>query len=176
MASKMKDNDVWIVDSGSTSNMTNKKEYFTELKPESSRIGVAKEDEVLIVKGTGNIEFGNCVLRDVMYVPDLKTNLLSVNTITENGGEVRFKGKEVEITHNNKMVMKGEKLQNGLFQVKLKRTVKKQQIYSMQATKGTAINWHRTLGHIGNENLKALLKISEGINLTKADLEELNKT
>jgi len=71
-------------------------------------------------KGSRKMEFDECRLEKVLYVSDLNTNLLSVNAITTNGGEVLFSKDEVIISHKNKTVLKGKKLPNGLFQVKLK--------------------------------------------------------
>jgi len=44
------------------------------------------------------IEFDNCNLKEVVYIPELSTNLLSIQTITDNGNEVHCVGNEVFIT------------------------------------------------------------------------------
>lgn len=163
--------DTWIVDSGSTSNMTNNKKYIQEMKQINSVIGVAKSAESMVAKGSGSIDFDKCRLEDVMYVPELNANLLSVNAITKNEGEVLFAKNEVIISHKNKIILKGEKLSNGLFQVKLKAEIK-QDSYLTKDIKTDAETWHRRLGHMSYENLKKLTRMSEGLNLTLRDIKE----
>jgi len=111
---------IWIVDSGSSSHMTNQKIYFKDLEKVKTVINVAKSQETMQAFGKGCIEFDNCSLKEVLYVPKLTTNLLSVNSITRNGEEVIFTGDQVIIKVKNKVIIKGEKMSNGLFQVKLK--------------------------------------------------------
>lgn len=65
-------------------------------------------------------------------------------------------------------------MQNGLFQVKF-NAVKQSESYLFDGSSNTVKSWHRKLGHISNENLKTLLQISVGINLTLKSLTELEK-
>jgi len=83
-------------------------------------------------------------------------------------------GNEVSITYNNKIILKGYKQKNGLFQVKMKAN-QKEKSYLTEDCDNAAKIWHRKLGHIGHENLKILMKISEGINLTTDLLEKMEK-
>lgn len=164
MAAGLQEDESWIVDSGSTSNMTNRKNYIKNFHKTDSKIGVAKENETMVAKGSGSIEFENCKLKDVMYVPELSTNLLSVHAITEGGGKVLFNKDEVIISSDSKTILKGQKMQNGLFQVKLKR-INENKSYLSESSNCAAIDWHRKLGHISNEGLKTLQRMSEEIKL-----------
>jgi len=128
----------------------------------------------MIARGCGMIEFDNCNLKEVVYIPELSTNLLSVRAITDSGGEVHFVGNKVSITYNNKIILKGYKQKNGLFQVKMKAD-QKEKSYLTEDCDNAAKIWHRKLGHIGHKNLKILMKISEGINLTTDQLEKMEK-
>lgn len=128
----------------------------------------------MVAKGTGCIEFENFKLKEVIYVPELSANLLSVNAITEGGGEVLFVQNKVTVTYKNKTVMEGHKLKNGLFQIKLK-AINKNKSYMAENFRNIEATWHRKLGHISNENLKTLKKISEGMKLKPADIKESKK-
>lgn len=55
-------------------------------------------------RGKGKIEFNECSLREVLYVSNLSTNLLSVNSVTNKGGEVIFTKEEVIIKNSNKVL------------------------------------------------------------------------
>lgn len=73
----------WIVDSGITSYMINNNKYLMNLKEVQSSVGVAKVNESMISKGTGILESKNCILKNVMYIPELSANLISVPATTE---------------------------------------------------------------------------------------------
>ncbi|KAM0730296.1 Retrovirus-related Pol polyprotein from transposon TNT 1-94 [Formica fusca] len=163
--------DTWIVDSGCTSNMTNKEGSILNMKKINSVIGVAKSSETMIAKGHGSIEFDNCRLEEVMYVPELSMNLLSVNAITKKGGEVLFSKNEVEIRHENKTKLKGQKSSNGLFQVDLKAETK-QNSYLTENKETNAETWHRKLGHLSYENLRRLTKLCEGLDITPEEIRK----
>lgn len=97
MTTELNKGDTWIVDSGTTANMTNKCENIVNFKKINTKIAVAKINESMTAKGTDSMEYGNCKLKEVVYISDLSTNLLSVHSITNSGGEVLFTEKEVKI-------------------------------------------------------------------------------
>jgi len=109
----------WIVDSGTTFNMTNNRDNIKHFKKLNTKIGVAKVNESMIAEDIGCLEFRNCRLKEVVYIPELSKNLLSVNVITSNGGEVLFTDKDVTVRFNNKKILKGQKLSNRLYQIKM---------------------------------------------------------
>lgn len=80
----------WIMDSGTTSHMVNNKKYLKDLKKEQTTVGVTKVNESMKSIGKGSVILRTCILKDVMYVPELSTNLLSVSAITRSGGKVLF--------------------------------------------------------------------------------------
>ncbi|KMQ84281.1 copia protein, partial [Lasius niger] len=96
------DSKEWIIDSGTTSHMTNDKKKLKEMKKVYTEVGVAKKQGSMQAKGRGKIELRNCVLNDVLYVPDLKKNLLSVSAITQKGANVLFEEDRVLITKKDK--------------------------------------------------------------------------
>jgi len=164
----------WIVDSGTTSNMTNNRDNLKHFKKMNTKIGVAKVNESMTAEGTGCLEFQNCRLKEVVYIPELSKNLLSVNAITSNGGKVLFTDKDVIVSFNNKEILKGQKLSNGLYQIKTELEEEKETY--LTENKELKVNlWHRKLGHIGNDSLVNLLKMSDGIDLSLAEVKEDKK-
>lgn len=114
---------------------------------------------------------GFCTLKDVIYVPDVSANLISVSVITKNGGEVFFKRNEVIVKKNNKNIFKGRKKENDLYEVELKSEIKEK---SYAARKINATNlWHRKLGHLIVEGMKNLLNVSESVNINSKDLKDV---
>ena len=88
----------WIVDSGCSVHMVNSAEGFTDIKWQKRRVTVAG-GRTLEAVGIGHIK-GSVVtdggknidmsFNDVLLVPSLDRNLLSVARIVERGGEVSF--------------------------------------------------------------------------------------
>ena len=82
--------DHWIIDSGATRHMTSHKDWYSSLRPIGDDTVVAVgNDAKCPAKGLGTIYFmtndsATKNLSDVLYVPDIKRNLLSVvATITD---------------------------------------------------------------------------------------------
>ncbi|KYM94340.1 Copia protein, partial [Cyphomyrmex costatus] len=157
---------------GSTINMTNKRENMKNYKKMSTRIGVAKKNESMTAEGTGSVEFESCKLKEVVFIPELSKNLLSVNAITNSGGKVIFEKDEVLITNKNKTVLKGKKLRNGLFQVRMKHCEHDETHLTENGMDKLEL-WHWKMGHINYDSLKDLSKISQGLTLPSV---ELNRT
>lgn len=81
----------WCLDSGSSSHMTANKELFQGMQHVSDTLNLANK-ETASIKGVGEVEIRvkqgnkitNATLSKVLYVPDLRSNLLSVSKITDN--------------------------------------------------------------------------------------------
>ena len=88
------DNDTWLVDSGASKQMTGYKNYLSTLiKRESSQKVKLGDDYQYPIKGVGEasykLESGKLLkMKDVLYVPRLKKNLLSISGLEKKG----FKG------------------------------------------------------------------------------------
>lgn len=163
----------WILDSGSSSHMANSKEAFDEIEEININIGTAKKSTSLEAKGVGTIKLIECSLKKVLYVPDLSKNLLSVSAITENGGEVKFRRNKVVILKNNKKILEGVKNDQGLYNVYFENNIDKYKTFLTQ--KIEAVKWHQRLGHLGYNNMKRLLSITKGMNITNKEIEKLDK-
>jgi hypothetical protein len=89
---------IWYIDSGASSNMTGVREHLTDLKDTEVRMEIALGDDSLVrVVGIGIVTFHKdgmppISFRDVLYVPGLKKNLISVSTLHDRGLEVSFRG------------------------------------------------------------------------------------
>lgn len=160
----------FVVDSGSSSHMANSKSLFSILEETNSSIQVAKKEQKMTAKGKGSIEGSNCVLNDVLFVPELRRNLISVNMITENNGEVTFTKEKVVIKKNNEKVLEGQKTENGLYVVDIKG---KEEACLVEKKEKKIEEWHKKLGHLGFNNMKRLIDLSTGIPLKKNECKKL---
>lgn len=142
----------WIVDSGATSHMCSKKKAFTSPyqleEPIKVTVGdgraltaVGKGDVVLCIE-LPNSHMRSCTLHDVLYVPDLSYNLLSVSSVSEKGKIVKFTGNACYIlTKKHKMVAKAVKV-GKLYQLNCRPDESANVVTSSKEDV-----WHRRFGH-----------------------------
>jgi hypothetical protein len=78
---------IWYIDSGASSHMTRIREHFYDLRDNEVRIEISLGDErVVRVIGVGTVAFQRdgmppISFTDVLYVPRMKKNLISVSTL-----------------------------------------------------------------------------------------------
>ena len=96
----------WILDSGASRSMSSNREWFSHFSSLSSPIPIALGDNSTIYgTGVGHVVVGvkvndswqRAILEDVLYVPELHGNLLSVAQLTRRGNAVHFTNKGCEI-------------------------------------------------------------------------------
>ena len=87
----------WLIDNGCTNHMTNNKELFRDLRQTNiTKVRIGNGDYIS-VKGKGTIEIASCsgikLIPDVLFVPEIDQNLLSVGQLIEKGFKVAFEEK-----------------------------------------------------------------------------------
>jgi hypothetical protein len=88
--------DMWFMDSKASCHMTGRKEFFTRLQEEGVNLVIElRDDKRYKAQGVGTISFQRELCKtlrfaDVLYVPGLKKNLISVSTLEDKGYEVNF--------------------------------------------------------------------------------------
>ncbi|KAK2578427.1 hypothetical protein KPH14_000974 [Odynerus spinipes] len=95
----------WTIDSGSTSHMTPYRYWLVNSEPYNIEVNLAEENRSLQSHLKGDVLFKtwtkdgtrNVRIKDVLYVPNLRTNLMSVSQMVANGHKVIFDSGEVEI-------------------------------------------------------------------------------
>lgn len=141
--------DTFIVDSGCTQHMSSKEEWFTRLRPHKGTVKCASKMDTLEVTGIGDIEGmtsddKKITLKDVLLVPRINGQLVSVNCIEKAGFSVIFNSDQVFIKSENECMKFAEKKDNGQYICDFSPIV----ATAMNATaqeKGRL--WHRRLGH-----------------------------
>lgn len=76
--------------------MKNNKQALTNFIDKSTEIGLAQKSEVMVQRKGTVFKANKCILKNILHVPDFSKKLLSVFSITENNGEVKFLGRKVE--------------------------------------------------------------------------------
>lgn len=110
-------NCVWLLDSGATSHMACDNKLFDSMEEEEREIRLADKngrnlnsegiEEILAKQSTCK---NRVRLTNVLYVPDINANLLSVAKITDNGFNVNFdKDEAIVYDDQRKIIMKAER-------------------------------------------------------------------
>lgn len=155
-ATRGDDDNTWYVDSGASSHMTGKKEYFEFLEESAcgSKIYFG-DDSGYEIKGCGDIPVklpsGDIKhLKNVLYVLGIKKNLISVSMITDQDMQVQF--------FKNGCVIQDSKLETVATGVRVgnlyrldARSIPQQAMVA--ATSTTENLWHQRFGHINLQDL-----------------------
>ena len=94
-------NDTWLIDSGASKHMTGFKESLSRHEQKESPHKVMLEyDSQYPIKGLGEpsykLDSGNPMkMKDVLYVPGLKKNLLSISALDKKGFRVSFVDRKI---------------------------------------------------------------------------------
>lgn len=143
----------WYVDSGASAHITANKDWVKNMNttPCIPEIVVANESKVPVVcSGEVDIisELGcNITVKDVLCVPSLTTNLLSVSELIQNGNHVIFTKKNCYIRDKNNVLVATADLSDGVYKLRL------QSQSCMLATTASAKLWHRRLAHINSQDM-----------------------
>lgn len=164
------DERIWYLDNGASNHMTGKQGYFKSI--DESITGKVRfgDDSRIDIKGKGSILFisqngAEKILADVYYIPDLKSNIISLGQATEAGCEIRMK-EELLTLHDKegKLVVQAKRSMNRLYKVPMDIVVNK----CLQANdQSESSRWHARLGHIGVNTMKSMVRDQLVIGLPK---------
>lgn len=151
----------WYVDSGASMHLTIHRDWlYDEILPPINTIRVA-DDKKLPVKACGKVNlhvlnkngrFEEIAVQNVLYVPELATNFLSVSQIIMNGCQVQFDKDGCRIFNKIAQEVAKAKLANNMYRLNL---------HSVPAYRSTAKGndsylWHQRMAHLNFEDLNKL--------------------
>lgn len=157
-----KDNkeDMWYLDSGCSNHMCGKKEYFSDLNEnfrDSVKLG---NNSSMTVIGKGNIRLQvngtTQIITEVFYVPELKSNLLSIGQLQEKGLTVLFQHGRCKVFHHEKgLIMDTKMSANRMF---ILQAISKPitSVCFNTITEDLVQLWHCRYGHLSFTGLKTL--------------------
>lgn len=92
-------------------------------------------------------------VNNILYIPNLTTNLLSVSQLIAKRNKVTFKS-DVCYIHNQRNELIGTaNLKNGVYKL---NTVKSEKVLAAAVQTTDAKQWHRRLGHINSNDLQKI--------------------
>lgn len=145
----IKNIDTWIIDSGASQHMCNDKSQFIRLEDFTSKITIAN-NTTMCATGRGDVPIQTkagttFTLTNVLFVPQLASNLISVSCATSNPNiRLNFIHGECQIIHNGTVLATAYSHDSLL----VLETVKPMACLSKSVP---ALTWHKRLGHLNKE-------------------------
>lgn len=167
--------EVWYIDSGATSPMTSHRDLLlAERTPTTSEIRVANNAH-LKVNSMGHGQFkvkngiDNLTVNDILHVPGLSANLLSVYKMVSRGNTVIFNAEGCKIYNKENVLIASCKPEQGVY--KLKMIAIKESCFLSEKRESSAMLWHRRFGHLNFQSLMKLKNCVDGIEIKNDDSE-----
>lgn len=156
---KQMESNLWYLDNGASNHMTGQYSKFDKL--DENVVGQVRfgDGSVVQIKGKGSITL-KCKdgesrhLKEVYYIPSLRSNIISLGQLAEEGYNVVLKGEHLWVRD-----------EQGVLFIKVKRSVNmlyKLIIYSSDSEcllakcEGDSWLWHARLGHLNFKAMKLM--------------------
>lgn len=146
----------WYFDSGASEHITSCKKFFVSLQdaPKGGH-GVCENNASYPIIGVGNIELaavngGVVTLKNVLYVPGIKKNLISVPTISSLGLHVHFVDDKcmVHDFSNGDVIVMSDTLCNGLYRMDTYERHASNALLIRTPSMAETELWHACFGHL----------------------------
>ncbi|SPO29799.1 uncharacterized protein UTRI_10282 [Ustilago trichophora] len=166
--------DSWILDSGASSHMTNRRDLFNKIDMKDTKMKIkTATGQTIDVKGVGEVDFipiingeqGEVVtFTDVLYAPKLDTNLISLTTLL-NISDITFDKKNEDVVatimQDNEVILQCRLEDNTM--ILNGDTTKMEHVFSTTVTHDALSNWHNCLGHASLKSVKEAIELTSGI-------------
>lgn len=169
------EDDMWYLDNGASNHMTGNHMYFTKLDKEITGKVRFGDDSRIDIKGKGSISFidkdgERRTMTDVYFIPDLKSNIISLGQATESGCDVRMKEDYLTLhDRDGKLLVKAKRSNNRLYKVRMGLN---KAICLQLETMSNSAKWHARLGHINTENMKLMIERDLVTGIPKLKIEK----
>ena len=167
---------IWFTDSGASDHFSPHRELFSTFRKldestfietaEETATGTGIETVTLMVLGKDDIET-ELHLSNVIYAPNMSSNLFSLAAAYDKGYETRMTpGYGVRIFYGETLVAGTIRDQGGLFRLKTIIDSHAMVANKVLETPELDINiWHQRMSHLGENNIRRLAKMVEGMKI-----------
>ncbi|CAI7749993.1 unnamed protein product [Closterium sp. NIES-54] len=140
--------DYWVIDSGATYSMTPRADLLTELEPSPVKHVTSALGQRAEVKGMGKAMFkgadGKMVgLKNVLWVPNLAANLISVRRLQKAGMDTSSKGAKTYTARLGERILwdlhEDRDVYNEMWQIRVVPMPRERQVAASISTKGEAV-------------------------------------
>lgn len=150
----------WLIDSGCSTHMSCQRDWFCDFTQGFVGSVQVANGDILPVEGQGSIKLNiplghgrsyRVLLTEVLYVPSLESNLISVKQLTGNGLCVRFEGDSCVIKENNQTIVVAQCV-DGLYSLDMSNFV----VGTAFAAGFCIHEWHVRLAHRNLADIHAM--------------------
>ncbi|CAJ2652499.1 unnamed protein product [Trifolium pratense] len=150
---------MWYLDSGASNHMCGHKHLFKEMQKieddhvsfgDASKVKVEGKGTICYLQKDGLIQS----IKEVYYVPDLKTNILSLGQLTEKGYSILIKDRILHLKDKlGHLIAQVEMERNRMYKLNLRSVQEK----CLQVNVEDKVSlWHLCFGHLHHTGLKRL--------------------
>nr|GEW43405.1 zinc finger, CCHC-type [Tanacetum cinerariifolium] len=150
---------LWYLDNGASNHMTGVREHFKELDEKVSGKARFEDGSYIEIKGKGSIliecdDEKQRIISHVYYIPNLKSNLLSLGQFIEISCKVVMEDNELQLYDMDKKIfMRVTRQRNCLYKANLMIGT---HVCLLANLKDDSWLWHARLGHLTFESLKSM--------------------
>lgn len=162
----------WYIDSGASMHMTMHKEWLQDATaPPVTSIRIAN-DKILKVESCGNViikvpdaqgNINKILVRNVIYVPELSTNLISVSKMIKSGCSVQFTDNGCKILNKNYQKVADANLINDMYKINI--IFENAQAMPAVVENDTFL-WHQRMGHLNFTDMDKVPNCTTGVKLS----------
>ncbi|KAA3481430.1 Retrovirus-related Pol polyprotein from transposon TNT 1-94 [Gossypium australe] len=147
----------WLLDSGCTNHMSSDAKIFKALDKSCQTKVKIGNGQFIKAEGKGNVSIctppGNKIISNVLLVPQIDKNLLSIAQLLEKGYSVMFKGNECQINDPSGSQLMSVKMSDKSFVVNWNKELNLAYSASLDESK----LWHQKLGHANFRSLAQMV-------------------
>ncbi|UYV67846.1 hypothetical protein LAZ67_5002211 [Cordylochernes scorpioides] len=151
----------WILDSGASSHMTFHLDHLKNIQAMNKKITLA-DDSYITSESIGDVEIKNSdeesiILKDVLYVPKLSDNLISVSKLIQDKKQILFdnKGRHIQ-NEKGDTLLTASKIEDFYIINEATDTYLPPTPKTLKISDTSWDIWHRRLGHINEEYMKMM--------------------
>ena len=155
--------------------MKGDRRYFSEIDKHVKGKVRFGDDSKIDIKGNGTISFIDMngearKMNDVYFIPDLRSNIISLGQATESGCDIRLRGNHLTMhDQHGKLLVQANRSKNRLYKVRMGIKDSTQLCLSEISESN---RWHARLGHVNTATIKRMIQKElvvgiHGVNVTK---------